>query len=992
MHQATFSKSLDRLKFRPLCHWVLTLAVLTACAPRAAADDVLLVLPKNFDVSAECGWTRTKSKGYEELDFIEKNKTIFQFRGNKVTAGVAHTFRFPTADGGVGISKYDTKFAATYDKGHLSGICEYHSNYRNEGCKDRNDAESLRQSYKGTLTGEANTEGILKITVQITEDTILDREFTDQPTGAGKNARTTRRIFSGGWKKRDYESDLLSFGFEFKLPVGELQSSQKFSKDDQNADDLTDTSPAPDPNVTTDTPDNSGERTEDPVTDLATPATPVPPAALAGAAAATGLLAGLTSWLLMQSMGLGLSDFKYAIARLTGTDSPAPEPPPATEAPPAELRPNDGDVNENGEVWSENSGWVNRELYQQDLATRKLIDTANRGVNAAPDTVAIDLGHKLADVQKTGTYVDLSIQLAERFGTPEEKTWCLDFIRRHTMARPDGEMLDPDTARKMYEGLKKQMVESGQIANEAEADYQNAVAAELGSKKEIVEQIRDNAARVNRVLAYADPTGTGQKILGLQQSVYGTIAGYEEGGIAGAAESAVLAVADNYSQGYASSQYQAVKTAYANDGIAGESFAGSFIKSEFNAANSKYNVLDHIGKTISAGMDGEYGKMLDSAGDAFDAGAALKDGSGTVRGHAIHPDGDTPEPLPVPDEADPRLGAAHDLPKKSLGTLRRESFEETRKSFEDETRVMKQLNEIADMTDPVQRQAELIKVRNADPATFNVVQKQLHPDTETHITGINRQLGDAVVERQAAILESKGFKTEVRLTGKPGGADVDANWTLKDKQTGAVLSEAATRKAATDALKQASDEVLKPLGTDADQMGHKIMNDSPEKFAADPNDLAIKSRDGKLVDGKLVFTEHEQTGDHWPTDDLKKAALTAPKDRIADAAMTRDASKSLGQVFQTKIDPIQQITDQKGVVKEADMRDMAREIVKTNQRTFVPMSEKAGVRPTAEYRDLMQKLMLVKDGEISSKQLPPLREIRRILATGTSTLTQAIDP
>ena len=44
--------------------------------------------------------------------------------------------------------------------------------------------------------------------------------------------------------------------------------------------------------------------------------------------------------------------------------------------------------------------------------------------------------------------------------------------------------------------------------------------------------------------------------------------------------------------------------------------------------------------------------------------------------------------------------------KKSLGTLRRESFETTRKSMDNEIKMMHELNRIADMSDPVQRQAE----------------------------------------------------------------------------------------------------------------------------------------------------------------------------------------------------------------------------------------------------------------------------------------------
>ncbi len=42
--------------------------------------------------------------------------------------------------------------------------------------------------------------------------------------------------------------------------------------------------------------------------------------------------------------------------------------------------------------------------------------------------------------------------------------------------------------------------------------------------------------------------------------------------------------------------------------------------------------------------------------------------------------------------------------------------------------MMQELNRVADIPDADQRAAELVKVRNSDPSTFNG-KKQLHPDT-----------------------------------------------------------------------------------------------------------------------------------------------------------------------------------------------------------------------------------------------------------------------
>lgn len=592
---------------------------------------------------------------------------------------------------------------------------------------------------------------------------------------------------------------------------------------------------------------------------------------------------------------------------------------------------------------------------------------------------------KLEDLRETGKYVDLSSRLAENFGTAEEKAWCYDFISRHAKLGPNGYEIDPETARQMYSGLKKQMYESGQILNEAEAEYQTAVAEEIGKKKKVVEQIRDNATRVNRVLAKLDPTGVGSKILDVQQGVYGAIDGYEKGGIAGAAESAMLSVANNYTQGYASGNYNALKDAYAEHGLSDKSIVERLAKANFDTANNKYNVLDHVGRAASHIMDGEYAAAFDSALDASDAKDSLVKDYGKAKERVMDYMADKPEKVQAPQP---------DAEKKSLGTLRRESFEKTRVSFENETKMMQELNRIADISDPQQRAAELVKVRNSDPSAFNVVQKQLHPDTAKAITQTNADLSDQVVARQVQILKEQGYDSNVRLTGKAGGADTDGYWTIKDKN-GNVLSDSEAKKVAEGALKKASDDVLKPLGTDADQMGHKVMNDSPEKFSADPNDLGIKSRDGQLEDGKLVFKDHEQTGDHWPTGDnkaevAKNAALKAPGDRIFDAAMTRDNVDSLGDVFKTKTGHLDEIAHNKGAVGESDMRDMARELTKTNNRTFLPMADKAGVKPSAEYRDLMQKLALVRDNDLSSDKLPPRGEIDRIIAENVDLLKGAV--
>ncbi|MRR15542.1 MAG: hypothetical protein EG826_03680 [Deltaproteobacteria bacterium] len=656
--------------------------------------------------------------------------------------------------------------------------------------------------------------------------------------------------------------------------------------------------------------------------------------------------------------------------------------------------PKDGDVNERGEVWSSLSGgYVDRKTFDQDLTAAKHIKDVNAGINTQSDAVAQNLGHawadsrqKLEDARETGKYVDLCGRLADHFGTTEEKTWCLDFINRHAKAGPDGYGIDPETARQMYSGLKKQMYTSGQILNLAETQYQTSVSNELEKKTRVAAQIRDNAARVNRVLAKFDPTGTGGKIIDFQQSVYGAIDGYEKGGLAGAAESAMLTVADNYTQGYASGNYTALKEAYAEHGISDDSLASRLARANFDTANNKYNVLDHVGKAANNILEGEYGAAFDSTIDAFDAKDSLKDDYGKAKEWATGQKVAAPDKMSVPPaDTVPDTTSAGE---KSLGTMRRESFDKTRVSFENQTKMMQELNRAADIPDPDRRQAELIRIRNSDPSAYNVVKKELHPETARVITETNKNLSDKIVERQAQILSEKGFTPEVRLTGKAGGADTDGQWTLTNSD-GNVLPDQETKTQAQAALKQASDEILEPLGTNADEMGHKIMNDSREKFDADPDALGIESRDGRLVGGKLVTEGHAKTGDHWKETAARRAAA-APQDRISSEAMTKTNAASLGEVMKTKTEHLDEIARSKGGVTESNMRDMAREITKTDQRTFLAMADKAGVKPTPEYRDLMQKLKLVSDGDISSDHLPPVREIDRIIAENVGMLKDAL--
>ena len=68
----------------------------------------------------------------------------------------------------------------------------------------------MRVSHRATVTGQADADGRLAITGQVTDSEILDNG-------------------PGGWVTRNQDFEPWSFGLEFQLPVGELQSNQKLS-------------------------------------------------------------------------------------------------------------------------------------------------------------------------------------------------------------------------------------------------------------------------------------------------------------------------------------------------------------------------------------------------------------------------------------------------------------------------------------------------------------------------------------------------------------------------------------------------------------------------------------------------------------------------------------------------------------------------------------------------------------------------------------------
>jgi hypothetical protein len=357
--------------------------VLVAPAAVADAEEVLLLLPSQFDVRPISGSSRMggEMRTLTAKD-LEGDPNPFRFRGEDVTQEMSRTDHHAFPECTVDI-QYHHEYRATFRRGVLNGrwLAHQRNYYRN--CKDRDDGEYMRVNHEGVISGQADADGRLKVTVQTTNSEIIDRRI--EWVGKGNEGRF---VSFNEWKKRDQAMEPWSFGLGFQLPVGELQSSQKLSPRP---------TPAPLPRAGTasaggdrseprpgalggeasggrdesrsgigvraGTRDQARDASRDEVRDEPPAGNrdepvdgppPVSPAAAAGAAAGTAALTLLGAAWMLASSGVRPGD-------LLG--SPAPGGGEPFEPPPT---PRDGDVRpESGEVWSDSDrGWVSPNLYE----------------------------------------------------------------------------------------------------------------------------------------------------------------------------------------------------------------------------------------------------------------------------------------------------------------------------------------------------------------------------------------------------------------------------------------------------------------------------------------------------------------------------------------------------------------------------------------------------------------------------------------------------
>ena len=136
-----------------------------------------------------------------------------------------------------------------------------------------------------------------------------------------------------------------------------------------------------------------------------------------------------------------------------------------------------------------------------------------------------------------GKLVDLGRQLVGGVDDPNRQQFYNDFLNRHSGS--------PEDLRQALQALQTQMSAAGDKAA-SDGEW-------IGAYEGAARDIRDWSLRVNRAAANFIPGG--DRIVAAQQGLYGTVEGYEQGGLAGAARRATAAALDPYTHGMATPLY-----------------------------------------------------------------------------------------------------------------------------------------------------------------------------------------------------------------------------------------------------------------------------------------------------------------------------------------------------------------------------------------------------------------------------------------------------
>ena len=362
------------------------LLLLLLFAAHLPADDVLLSLPREFDVTAQRPlW------GEVPADIEQPPALIFRFRGGRFHATTRWTYHS-------GTHVREEVFEGTLQRGRLEGTYEAFAQVSyaepptaSAGCTPLPGGVHSKEWSPGRIRGTATPEGLVSLTLEVTSHRAVSRKRERDYDTAGcyrdlgwvDVTRESETEWAAKWKP--YTETIV-----LQLPVGELQSSQEPATPPPVREPRSAAGVAPpvpggaDPaagdagvdsgrGAVPDAPSGGTGKTTDPRVGAFEGAggrseespwsVPVTPGEAAGAAAAVALTSLLGALWMFGTSGLSPGDFLGSAPEVEALE------PPSAEAPPREVYVEghrDGEVRpETGEVWSESvGGWVGENYHE----------------------------------------------------------------------------------------------------------------------------------------------------------------------------------------------------------------------------------------------------------------------------------------------------------------------------------------------------------------------------------------------------------------------------------------------------------------------------------------------------------------------------------------------------------------------------------------------------------------------------------------------------
>lgn len=196
-------------------------------------------------------------------------------------------------------------------------------------------------------------------------------------------------------------------------------------------------------------------------------------------------------------------------------------------------------------------------------------------------------------------------------GDPARRAALEKFLERHTR-----EGATAEDAERALQALRKQTFEADQQRAIGAQEVAATEAQALADAQHFAEQVRDSAARANRLLARLDPTGVADRVVRAQRLLESAIQGAAESGAGGAIGRSLAATADYVTLGAGTTVY---------DGVRQGEDAGTIIGSYADNVRNHYDptrVLGHLGSAATRLAEGG---GLDALGETVEAAFGARD-------------------------------------------------------------------------------------------------------------------------------------------------------------------------------------------------------------------------------------------------------------------------------------------------------------------------------------------------------------------------------